>query len=208
MPPLKVKDNLSKTPYERFVEKWSSCKDCPLGCQRTRIVLARGSVPCDVLFVGEAPGKSEDVLGKPFCGPAGRLLDQIVEAVWKSQDQPDGMGGQFVAQTAFTNLVCCFPRDAKKTDNHQPTKSEIKACAPRLREFVELCTPKLIVAVGKLAKGHLHLAVDEASEEFEIVSILHPSAILQEKTEQVKKSMVKKCVVTLSNAVERMKDRL
>jgi uracil-DNA glycosylase len=63
------------------------------------VVLCRGRLPCDVLFVGEAPGVSEDVLGRPFVGPAGKLLDTIVERA---------LDGQY--DCAMTNLVACIPK--------------------------------------------------------------------------------------------------
>jgi uracil-DNA glycosylase family 4 len=67
------------TRFQLFCQKWGE------GCGSTqcaganRVVLVRGSVPCDVLFIGEAPGQSEDVVGRPFVGPAGKLLDRIIE---------------------------------------------------------------------------------------------------------------------------------
>lgn len=64
--------------YSAHVERWKSCQRCALGRTRDKIVLAKGRLPCDVLFVGEAPGESEDVIGLPFVGPAGRLLDEMI----------------------------------------------------------------------------------------------------------------------------------
>src|SRR5207244_4450732 len=122
------------------VARWKDCTACPLCQQRDRIVLARGQVPCDVVFVGEAPGASEDVLGQPFVGPAGRLLDQIIERAL-----PAG------ARFALTNLVACFPREAKARGENMPEVKEILACRPRLLEFIDLCRPKLVVRVGREA---------------------------------------------------------
>lgn len=65
--------------YQRHVESWKNCTRCPAHLHRKHTALVRGSLPCDVLFVGEAPGESEDVLGKPFVGPAGHLFDHIVK---------------------------------------------------------------------------------------------------------------------------------
>ena len=66
------------TRYSLFVEKWKDCRDCYLCETRNRIVFARGTIPADVLFLGEAPGESENVTGVPFDGPAGNLLDAII----------------------------------------------------------------------------------------------------------------------------------
>ena len=64
--------------YQLFVGKWGNCNHCYLCETREKIVLARGNVPADILFIGEAPGEGEDSTGVPFIGPAGRLLDEII----------------------------------------------------------------------------------------------------------------------------------
>lgn len=175
------------TPWQAHVQRWTNCTDCALCHQRDRIVLARGTIPCDVLFVGEAPGESENVLGRPFVGPAGKLLDQIIDnALSGLADKPT---------IALTNLVCCFPLEAKQTGNHEPAPAEIKACRSRLLELIGLCKPKLIVAVGKLAEAHMP-AIDVKT-----VAVTHPAAILRMPHAQ-KDMAVRRCVVTLTNAVE------
>ncbi len=60
------------------VERWKDCTKCPLHTQRSNIVIARGQLPADVVFIGEAPGAIEDGTGLPFKDPAGALLDQII----------------------------------------------------------------------------------------------------------------------------------
>ena len=87
------------TPYQLFVEKWGKCRECSLWEGRQRVVLCRGKVPADVLFIGEGPGESEDSIGQPFIGPAGHLLDQILE-----------QSGVTEHRYCLTNLVCCIPR--------------------------------------------------------------------------------------------------
>ncbi len=64
--------------YQEYKKQWKGCKRCPLYKTRRKIVHCRGSLPCDIFFLGEAPGDSEDLLGKPFVGPAGKLLDRII----------------------------------------------------------------------------------------------------------------------------------
>src|SRR5678815_494689 len=114
--------------WEDHVTKWRDCNECPLCEQRDNIVLARGTLPCDVLLVGEAPGDSENFLGQPFVGPAGCKLDYVIEAAWAKA------GSRLTY--ALTNLVACFPRLAKEAGDNEPTKSEIDACRPRLEEFM------------------------------------------------------------------------
>lgn len=184
------------SPYQKHRDWWKDCQRCPLGKQRSRIVLARGRVPCDVLFIGEAPGVSEDALGQPFIGPAGKLLDRIVDdaldPIFMGSDRP---------KVVFTNLVACFPKLAKSEGvNHQPAEAEIKACSTRLKEFVdEVARPRLIVCVGALSEKWVPQFIDPFSVE--MIHIVHPAAILRAPDAQ-RGLMVRRCVVVLANAVE------
>lgn len=168
------------------VARWKDCTKCPLAQQRDRICLGRGTVPCDVLFIGEAPGASEDALGKPFMGPAGHLLDQMI-----GQSLPPGVSH------AMTNLVACFPRDAKLRGDNEPEHGEILDCRPRLVEFINLAQPRLIVCVGVLATAYIHGNTGPR------VSIDHPAWILRMPLAQ-KNMAVQRNVVVLRCAVEDM----
>lgn len=151
------------------------------------MVLARGTVPCDVLFVGEAPGVSEDVVGKPFVGPAGKLLDRIIDQ--------SGLANH--CTYALTNLICCIPReDGSKAG--EPSEESILSCRQRLIEFVYLCHPKLIICVGSLAVKHVPIAV---GPNLGYISIVHPAAILRANVAQ-QGFLIQKCVVTLADAAE------
>jgi DNA polymerase len=172
------------------VARWRDCTACPLSQQRSNIVLARGQVPCEVLFIGEAPGASEDALGLPFVGPAGHLLDQIV-------DRALLQGTRY----ALTNLVCCFPRDAKAEGYNEPEHSEILACRPRLVEFIRLAKPKLVVCVGSLAWQYVEHDAYGMVLGAHVIQIVHPAAILRMPLAQ-KQMAVQKAVVVLRNAVE------
>jgi uracil-DNA glycosylase len=151
-------------------------------------VLARGNVPADILFIGEAPGQSEDVLGQPFVGPAGKLLDrQIAEAF--------GNCPGLDLRLCFTNLVCCIPKDETNKKVGEPDKESIEACSARLDEMLVLCRPKLVVAVGDLADKWL---VGDGGV-LNKVKITHPAAIL--RAEIVRQSLMnQKVIVILENA--------
>lgn len=155
------------TPYREHKLKWKDCSECELHERRTKVVLLRGKIPSPILFIGEAPGVSEDILGKPFVGPAGALLNQIIEVA---------IDGQF--DYAITNLVGCFPRDNKDKGDHAPPKAAITACRERLQETVALCKPQLIICVGALAKKHVR---DTVGPDYkgEYRDIVHPAAILR-----------------------------
>lgn len=171
--------------WSDHVTKWKDCQACPLAQQRFRICLARGTVPCDVLLVGEAPGASEDVLGQPFVGPAGRLLDQIIDRALPK-----------TISYALTNLVCCFPREAKTEGVNEPRQSEIVACRPRLIEFVNISQPKLIVCVGILSADYI-----DHGDTVPCVDIVHPAAILRMPLAQ-KQMAVQRAIVVVRNAVD------
>lgn len=173
--------------WRGHVEKWKDCTACLLSQQRSRICLARGAVPCDVLFVGEAPGASEDALGQPFVGPAGRVLDQIIERAIPTS-----------VSFALTNLVCCFPREAKERGENEPTYKEISACANRLAEFINIARPKQIVCVGSLAAAYV-----DHRDTVQCVDIVHPAAVLRMPLAQ-KQMAVQRAIVTVRNAVDSM----
>lgn len=196
------------TPYRRFVEQWFSCTACPLCETRSRVVLARGSVPCRVLFVGEAPGRSEDVVGLPFVGPAGRLMDHVI-----ARAVPKGV------TFSLCNIVCCLPLDDGGEKTSEPPDEAVRACSPRLRQFVGLCRPSLIVCVGNLARDWLdHRAHHNVWREnygslgcrdrkvhagaaIPRIAVTHPAAILRQPTAQQGLS-VQRCVVQIGNAIE------
>lgn len=184
-----------------FVERWKDCTACGLCEHRQKVVLARGSVPCDILFIGEAPGESEDCLGQPFVGPAGQLLDRVIRRALGLE--PGGKG--FPLTYALTNLVCCIPRDedglGKATE---PDDDSVKACSVRLVEFVELCNPKLLVCVGKLAKDWLDPGWKHSLKlhrKIPTIDIIHPAAVLRANVAQ-QGLLTQRAVIALRNGVE------
>ncbi len=182
----------------QHVEIWQGCQRCPLAKQRSNICLARGTLPCDVLFIGEAPGISEDAIGQPFVGPAGNRLDQIIErsfAAFNNRDLDDPVRG---ITYALTNLVACFPREAKAEGDHKPQSGEILECRPRLIEFINIARPRLIVCVGGLSTAYVN-----HNDTIKCIDITHPAAIMRMPLAQQTMAM-QKCIVVLRNAVEDM----
>ena len=192
------------TPWQSHKQKWSTCTQCSLCSSRRSVVLARGHIPADILFVGEAPGASEDVLGLPFTGPAGHLLNGIIEA-----------SGATEYRYALTNLVACIPRGEDYEKTTEPPRESIKACEPRLVEFVRICKPRLIVCVGALAKKHIHGQAQFAlphehdqphwldGEPMLFTDITHPAAILRSNV-AMRGLMVQKATVVLAEAVSQL----
>ena len=93
--------------YKQHVQRWKSCTACKLCETRKKVVMYRGDVPCDILFIGEAPGPSEDVIGQPFIGPAGHLLDRIID---KAIQPYRKVNPNISFRKVFTNLVCFIPK--------------------------------------------------------------------------------------------------
>ena len=190
-------------PWLKHVEKWQNCKACRLCQSRQKVVLARGDLPCDVLFVGEAPGESEDCLGVPFVGPAGQLLDWIISQALRLADQAHGYS---ILRKAFTNLVCCIPRDEEGGKASEPDHDAIQACSGRLSEFIGLASPKLLVAVGKLAKEYIEPGYKHSvkrSSKIPFIEIHHPAYILRASQAQ-QGLLAQRCIVKLKNAVEEL----
>ncbi len=158
----------SHSNFKKHCGSWAGCTRCPLYQHATNHVLVRGRIPADVLFVGEAPGESEDVVGFPFIGRSGKLLDRIISEV------------SYVKFTyAITNTVACIPLEQNSnTGNWEklrpPTEQEINACAPRVDELISLVKPKIIIRVGKVAAGPAYAC--EAAPEF---NIFHPAYLLR-----------------------------
>lgn len=132
---------------------------CPLWKNRTNVVWIRGTVDkdADVLFVGEGPGRDEDLLGKPFVGRAGKILDQ-----WIKDAE--------IEKYAIINVVKCRP-----PDNRPPKKEEIDACYPYLIKQIKELNPKLIVALGRTAS----IALINKSEITKNIGKIFPTMFYQ-----------------------------
>lgn len=190
--------------WGQHVERWRDCTACELHETRKRVVLGRGEVPCEVLFVGEAPGESEDVTGLPFIGLAGKRLDWIV-----GQGLPQG------TITAFTNLVCCVPRDTSESSKGgkaaQPPHETIMACQERLEEVIRIADGeqkmlRLIVAVGGLSEDYLVNASRwrlQTHRQVDMIHIVHPAAILRANLAQ-QDMMERRAIAQLRSAAVRL----
>jgi uracil-DNA glycosylase family 4 len=197
-----------KTRYQLHLERWGA-KGVGCGselCPTARnVVLARGKLPSDITFTGEAPGESENLRGSPFIGPAGQLLDEIIERAGLTQ-----------YRLSWTNLVGCIPRDPEGGKLREPDEASIRCCAPRLREFLlELARPVILVRVGRVAERWLDPRYPKSiwgeganrpykhdSElPFRVVDIEHPASIIRDTVAR-RGIKVQRCVVTLAAAAD------
>jgi DNA polymerase len=142
------------------------------------VVFARGKLPCDILFIGEAPGVSEDTIGKPFIGPAGKLLDQIIsDSILSIPIEEPSVPEPTYLRYALTNLIGCIPADEDGQKTPEPKPVHIHACSPKLVEIISLAKPQAIVFVGKLSKKWGSPLVP--SNDIKVETIMHPAAILR-----------------------------
>ena len=124
---------------EKIAEKVRSCTNCELCETRTKAVPGKGNFDADVVFVGEAPGRSEDVNGEPFVGAAGKKLDVILEDAGINRND-----------VYITNIVKCRP-----PNNRVPSKEEEMACNDFINKEIEIINPKIICVMGNTAYGTL-----------------------------------------------------
>lgn len=190
------------TLLQMHADKWKTCTACSYSERRKRVVIGKGRSPCDVLFVGEAPGSSEDTNGVPFDGQSGIVLNDIISRSGIPERK---------LRVAFTNLLGCIPLSLNKEDRYEkddkPDHDCIMACQPRLIEFINIVQPTLIVCVGKQADEYFDPSYKDGvtSKKLERVikqvSVTHPSAILRAPFIQ-RDQMVQKCVATVKRAVK------
>ena len=112
-----------------------NCTDCPLHQGTTNAVPGEGSPHAEIMFIGEGPGYQEDRQGRPFVGPAGQLLDELLASIGLSREQV------FIA-----NMVKHRP-----PQNRDPLPAEISACSKYLDRQIELINPSLIVTLGRFS---------------------------------------------------------
>lgn len=176
------------------IQQWANCTLCPYHQVRRNIVLGKGDIPCDVLFIGEAPGDSEDVTGKPFVGKAGKLLDRIINRAFGPPDKRK-------YRLAFNNVVACIPKVGDEKE--EPDSECVELCKPRISEFIEIANPRMIIAVGKVAANWLEPQWKDRIEynlSIKVVKIQHPASITR-MPEAQQPLAVQQCVVILSTAI-------
>lgn len=184
-----VEANRPKT-YKDLKEKWRNCKLCKLCNTRDRIVLLRGTVPAPILFVGEAPGLSENVLGLPFVGPSGKLMDELLL-----------LANLRPGDYAITNLIACAPIAEGGGVVEQPPLPAIKACKDRLVDTIELVAPEIIITVGTIAERWFNEKHLGPHANLAVASIVHPAAILRMPTAQQSLAF-QRAVIQVKDAIE------
>lgn len=164
-------------PLAEIREEVSTCKACSLCEGRTNVVFGEGNPHARVMIIGEAPGKNEDLQGKPFVGAAGKFLDELLEVAGLKREDA------FIA-----NVLKCRP-----PSNRNPKPEEIEACATFLRQQTQTISPDVIVTLGNFATQfilrtgvgitHLRGTVQRAGR-FLVLPVFHPAAAIYDRSKR------------------------
>ena len=163
---------------KKFYLEIKDCTKCHLGKTRTNFVFGVGTPESKVMFIGEAPGREEDLQGEPFVGAAGKLLDKILEAIkFKRSD------------VYIANILKCRP-----PENRDPLPEEIEICQPYLLRQIKIMKPEIICALGRISaqvllksklplnqlRGAFHdFRLEGFSKPIKFLVTYHPAALLR-----------------------------
>jgi uracil-DNA glycosylase family 4 len=156
----------------QLCEEIIACRDCELAKYRTKVVPGEGAEDADLLFIGEAPGWHEDQQGRPFVGPAGQFLDQLLASIGSRREE-----------VYIANVIKCRP-----PQNRDPLPAEIQNCRKWLDRQIEIIQPQMIITLGRysLARyfpnesiGKIH-GKPRKSEGVIYYPMYHPAAALHQ----------------------------
>lgn len=116
-------------------DRIGDCNSCKLSEKRNNIVFGEGSSSADIMFIGEGPGREEDIQGRPFVGDAGKLLTNLIVKLGLKRED-----------VYIANIVKCRP-----PSNRNPEDDEVASCRPFLEEQIDMIKPKVIVCLGRIA---------------------------------------------------------
>jgi DNA polymerase len=136
---LNLDDFEQSTSLEQLEATIKRCRRCPLGRTRTNFVFGVGNPDADIMFIGEAPGRDEDLQGIPFVGRAGKLLDKMLAEIGLSRND-----------VYIANILKCRP-----PNNRDPQPEEVEKCLPYLMKQIKLIKPKVICSLGRIAAQNI-----------------------------------------------------
>jgi DNA polymerase len=181
-PPERLAGAADLAGLERAIQ---GCLACPLGAGRIRFVFGEGSAASGLMFIGEGPGRDEDLKGRPFVGKAGELLDKMLAAI-----------GLERGQVYIANIVKCRP-----PDNRTPTGPEAQRCLPYLKRQIELLRPRVIVTLGATPLRELlgvQAGITRIRGQWQRLEMLggipvmptfHPAYVLRQYTQEVRRAV-------------------
>jgi len=166
-------------------EEIRHCQKCELARYRNQVVPGEGVENADIMFIGEAPGRNEDQQGRPFVGPAGKFLDELLDLIDLNRKQ-----------VYIANVIKCRPQG-----NRDPLPQEIITCRPWLERQIELINPQIIVTLGRYSMalffpqksiGKIH-GTAKKHDDIIYYAMYHPAAALHQGglRETIKADMLK-----------------
>jgi uracil-DNA glycosylase family protein len=186
------------TSLSKLREAAVNCKACDLWKTGTQTVFGEGAAGAEIVFVGEQPGDKEDLAGRPFVGPAGRVLDDALEAA-----------GIDRSLAYVTNAVKHFKwvGRGKRRIHQKPNWSEMAACRPWLEAELAAVKPKVLVPLGATAAqsllGRQFRVTKQRGVPVEsdlapyVVATVHPSSILRQETEDERAAAMRDLIADL-----------
>lgn len=210
------------SPYQLLLADWQDCTRCEYHEHRKTVVMYRGVLPADVVFVGQAPGISENAAGLPFEGPAGHQLLRIVDSAFGRTELcaacghfpnpatacPECRAGgpRRAVRCAYFNLVGCIPPPDEHGKEGEPDLESIEECRPRLQGLIDLARPRLLVQVGSFARKWVTPGFKNSvkiPEGCKVIDIDHPGSMLPGRAASAQRGfLIQRAEVTLSQAVE------
>ncbi|RLI02188.1 uracil-DNA glycosylase [Candidatus Bathyarchaeota archaeon] len=167
--------------FKKLEDEIKSCKKCELWKTKRNYVIGEGDYDTKLMFIGEAPGREEDLQGRPFVGSAGKLLTELIEKVIGLKRE----------KVYIANVLKCRP-----PNNRDPNPDEIKACTPYLIKQIELIEPSFIVCLGRHSarfifelfglkfpsltrvKGKIFKVITSHGKSIHVMATYHPAAVL------------------------------
>lgn len=169
--------------FPSLEEQVRNCQKCPLAKGRKNAVPGEGNIHTGLMFVGEAPGRDENIQGRPFVGRAGQLLTKIITAMGYKREE-----------VYITNIVKCRP-----PENRTPHADEVEQCRGYLLEQIKMIQPRVIVTLGRVAadffirsregmtalRGNFH-----EYEGIQVMPTFHPAYLIRNESNKIFKKMV------------------
>ena len=186
-------------PLTELKEEYSKCSKCSALCKsRSQVVFGSGKEDADILFIGEAPGATEDREGIPFCGASGQILQDLLLSIGLSRED-----------VFITNTILCRPEK-----NRNPNRIEVDACRTRLDKLISLMEPKVIVTIGNYATERITgkigitklrgrvFGVEINGQQYNVVPVIHPANLLYNGRSPVILEQMKKDFIVIKKVIQ------
>lgn len=182
---MKSKEEL----YASLLQQMMQCAKCKhLADTRLHVVPGEGSLDAKIIICAEAPGKNEDLQGKPFCGKSGILLDKILAAMKLKRED-----------VFICNILKCRPNTDKPTGDRKPASDEVSNCINYLYQQIEIIKPAVIITLGDTALKSLMPEIEEGITKIrgkwlkfkgvDLMPTYHPAYVLRNQSLKIKREV-------------------